>query len=326
MSNPLIILGAGASHDFTHPVHLGLKEHKENPVFPLTDGLVTNVDHDIESLYDGFKVIRSRISSSVISGRKSFEECLEGWDNHEQLSGLLLYLGDFFWKRSHDERVELHPSNFSALIDIINENLTSNVNFVTFNYDLLLERAIDSSLKKFFNLQDYINGPIRIIKIHGSCDWFNPMSKVGNNAYTTLKDHPEFLSKPNKQILTKRWWQQENSGAHQFFLIPVISMPTTVTKSFACPYDHMELLMKDLPETQKVLIIGWKAADTFFLEQFKKIENPIDLTVVSGSKKGVEETTQAVEKYVKINKKVSFVGFSDFIGSNECESFFSKKV
>ncbi|MDP3764129.1 MAG: hypothetical protein Q8Q95_00720 [bacterium] len=242
MATPLIILGAGASHDFTHPSHLGVSSHRERVTFPITNDLVSLVDTEIEARYSGFKTMRSLITSSILSGRKSFEECVENWGDYEQRIALLLYLGDYFYKKSNDKQIEGLPNNFLALIDLIRKSTAKEVNFVTFNYDLLLEKAIDPTLQKFFNLPDYISDQIRIIKIHGSCDWYSLMSQVSDNIYSALKQHSEFFSKPNREILTKRWLNQKNSGANQYFHVPVISIPTTSTKSYSCPMGAYKVL------------------------------------------------------------------------------------
>ncbi len=324
---PLIILGAGASYDFTHPTNLGVDKHEKNPTFPKTDYLLDEkyVDHEIESLYDGFKTLRSRFISPI--RKSSFEKCLEGWDDQEQLSALRLYLGDYFWKKSQDKVVKEKPTNFRALVDYIKKSPMQGAFIVTFNYDVLLENEL--GLNRFFDLSNYIDGSvdnIRIIKIHGSCDWYHPMSRVAGDIYTALCRHPEFLNKPNLQILTKRWLDQPKSGANQFFNIPVISLPTTSTKNYVCPNDHIQSLNSALTEIYKILIIGWKAGDSFLLEKLKAIEIPIDLTVVSGSEKGAKEVAEVIEKYVpSIGRKTLFKeGFSDFIGSAECDAFFNE--
>lgn len=328
MSCPLIILGAGASHDFTHPTTLGFDEHKHKLIFPMTDHLVDGkfVDNEIQSRYSEVKILFARLVSCT--QRSSFEKCLEGWDDYKQLSALRLYLGDYFWKKSQDKAVTDNPSNFGALVDYIKKSPAKGACIVTFNYDVLLENVL--GLDRFFHLSNYIDGSvdnIRIIKIHGSCDWYHLMSRVANDIYTALSQHPEFFNKPNLDILTKRWLEQPKSGANQFFRIPAISLPTTSTKSYACPRDHIQLLTSTLPEIRKVLIIGWKAGDSFLLEKLKEIKEPIHLTVVSGSEKGAKEVAEIIEKYVpNIGRKTTFQGFSDFIGSTECNAFFNEKI
>ncbi|MDP3764130.1 MAG: hypothetical protein Q8Q95_00725 [bacterium] len=77
-----------------------------------------------------------------------------------------------------------------------------------------------------------------------------------------------------------------------------------------------------LPNTEKILIIGWKAGDSFILEKLKTVKNPINLTVVSGTKNGTKEVARVIKKYVEVKKEVVFEGFSNFIGSDECNEFF----
>lgn len=326
MPYPLIILGAGASYDFTHPNLLGLEKHEQGPIFPLTDHLIKDVDSEIEAKYEGFNTLRSLFYSSVVGQRKSFEQCLENLSDHDQRSGLLLYLGDFFWKKSNDDRVKSLPNNFKALVEIIKKSPVGGANFVTFNYDLLLEKAVDSSLNQFFNLQDYISRPIRVIKIHGSCDWYRLINQSAKDIYTALKQRSNIFNS-NDQILTKRWLSQKDSGAQQFFHVPVIAIPITSTKSYTCPQEHINVLTEALPATKKVLVIGWKAGDPFLLEKLKTINEPVDLIVVSGNKHYAEDVANIVKKHLKVKNLILFEGgFSDFIGSDECSIFFSDKT
>lgn len=324
MTAPLIILGAGASHDFTHPGELGVVNHSERTVFPLTDDLIRLVDREIEARYSGFKTMRSLVQSSVFSKRKTFEECIKDWEDYEQRTALLLYLSDYFYKKSNDPQIEKFSNNFIALIDLIRKSQAKAANIITFNYDLLLEKAIDPTLNKFTHLPDYINDSIRVIKIHGSCDWFTLMRKISANEdmYATLKKHPEYFEQPRKDIQTARWLERERSQLARFFFVPRISIPTTFTKSYSCPEEHIKILEDSLLSTKKILIIGWKASDTFLLEKLKIIKSPISLTVVSGTKAHAAEIAHIVKKYVAVDKEILLEHFSNFIGSDECTDFF----
>jgi hypothetical protein len=119
MAYPLIILGAGASHDFSHPVHLGLSDHRNGVTFPITDDLVTIIDKEIEGRYTGFRTMRSLITSSILSGKRTFEQCVENWVDVDQRNSLLLYLSEYFLKKSTDASISTLPTNFMALVELI---------------------------------------------------------------------------------------------------------------------------------------------------------------------------------------------------------------
>jgi len=79
-----------------------------------------------------------------------------------------------------------------------------------------------------------------------------------------------------------------------------------------------------MPETRKILIIGWKAGDPFILEKLKDIKNPIELVVVSKDKTEAKEVAKIVGMNTQIKSEVLCDGFSNFIGSLECREFFNK--
>ncbi len=323
---PLIILGAGASFDSIHPDALKPEDRSPGLIFPLTDQLVEGqfADRELQSRYSEVKTLFARLISPTKGS--SFEECLEGWNDYKQLSALRLYLGDYFWKKSQEEIIVKTPNNFLALVDYIKKSSVKGAHIVTFNYDVLLENAL--GIDRFFYLSDYIDGSvdnIHIIKIHGSCDWYHPMRRVASDIYSALSQHPEFFDRPNREILTKRWMEQPRSGADQLFPIPAISLPITSTKVYSCPPEHIRFLTSILPETQQLLIIGWKAGDLLFLEELKTIKRLANLIVVSGSEDGAKEVAEIVKAYVpSIRYTILFKGFSNFIGSKECNKFFSE--
>ncbi|MGH9277610.1 MAG: SIR2 family protein, partial [Acidimicrobiales bacterium] len=79
---------------------------------------------------------------------------------------------------SHNWSLMTHGcTNYHFLVERLDEWARNNsecVGYVTFNYDTLLERAIeDAGPKLHFNdLSDYVAHPrLKVFKLHGSCDW-----------------------------------------------------------------------------------------------------------------------------------------------------------
>ena len=60
------------------------------------------------------------------------------------------------------------------LISEIKRHANSQACFVNFNYDLLLEKNI-FNIEKMDDIDDYINGRMKVIKIHGASNWFKPI-------------------------------------------------------------------------------------------------------------------------------------------------------
>jgi len=87
-------------------------------------------------------------------------------------------------------------------------------------------------------------------------------------------------------------------------------------------------LNQALEETDRILIIGWKAGDEYIVDLIKsKATHPINLCVVSGNKNDIDSVFSkfADNKYL-LQRVAKCIGFSEFIESNQCKTFFWNKV
>lgn len=320
---PLVILGAGASHDFVSV------DSRVN--MPVTDELIRKVDPNIARRYPHVEVLFSLIEPMVTHKkevlRKTFEESLQGVTDHEQLSGLRFYLQEYFFQRSAGaEASNANINHYKALIEWIAKGKAKGAFVVSFNYDVLFELQLD--LAKFVEMGDYVNSRIKIIKPHGSSDWFyitqkNPMqTSLGvNTAYEYLNRVTDFKPGPihTDRILNKI------QGSRDFWKIPALAIPTPDVKPFVCPDDHIAMLTEALKTTKKILIIGWRAGDRPLVDLMKNnLKNPALVHIVSGSAKGIETVKYNLREVPNLTFEEDENGFSSFLGGDGCRAFFQE--
>jgi hypothetical protein len=118
------------------------------------------------------------------SSGRSVEEELEAWqaeasgdpERKRQLFSIRYYLHDFLLKVSTEWLKQTSDvTNYVMLLDQIRHLNTANesVALVTFNYDLLLDRALRSFNFKTVPLERYFEAHpmFKLLKPHGSVDW-----------------------------------------------------------------------------------------------------------------------------------------------------------
>lgn len=184
MSNPVFILGAGASHDYTnHDLH---EAGGFSPLPPLTDELCADrftdyhhADPHLSYVKTAAPLIGQLIAN--LGSSSSLEQLLERYSRIKRQSPQLIafryYLQSLFYSLSK-QLIEYKKNNYSALVyevrDYLESNPSESVTFITFNYDTLLEDVLGLSehseiSPSYISIDD---GKINVIKLHGSCDWW----------------------------------------------------------------------------------------------------------------------------------------------------------
>jgi len=95
-----------------------------------------------------------------------------------QLASIRFYLRDIIWDCVGKWMEETRgASNYKALLNYIRAaNIAANTLLVTFNYDLMLEDALQHQGKKIQSIGEYVGSPYRTIKLHGSVHWAHRVS------------------------------------------------------------------------------------------------------------------------------------------------------
>ena len=333
MNEPLIILGAGASYDFI-PKH---SQRGSVPIMPMTNNLVDGdqLNYTLATRYPAVKNAMSRISSMIKNADgdviMSFEDAVQDITDTDQIVALRYYLSDLFQTLSNDQHWSQQlVNNYQSLIGHIIEGKAKGACVVTFNYDTLFENQFSDGT--FREMNDYISSgrPIKLIKVHGSSDWFYLQQKnqyvyhdtSDNTAYNFSRKQPNYKT---PHFHTKRILEDCGTQSEDHHWIPALALPVSGTKDFVCPDNHIEYLKSVLDKVSRVLIIGWKAGDAHILKLMQERANRPNVlfTIVSGSKEDCEQIEKILNQYIPlatVGEKI--IGFSSFLGSKGCRVFF----
>jgi len=253
-----------------------------------------------------------------------------------QFASVTFYLRDLLFEVSNQWRDKTSGvTNYAPLIDEIlrlNKS-TEPICLVTFNYDLLLDRALISF---GYDPQDpeldYFAHPrLKLFKPHGSVNWAR---FVDINPDTRLL--PEQLIEQADAIrLTEEFTiiygiDLANSFPRGRTVFPVIAIPfqNKTQDTFVWPSSHQAHLLELLPSVTKILIIGWQAREAHFLQILRSnLPKLRHLMVVGRDASDAERTLkyfaeEGIRKALPtINSSVGQGGFTQFVVNREGQSF-----
>jgi hypothetical protein len=106
-------------------------------------------------------------------------------------------------------------------------------------------------------------------------------------------------------------------------LFPAIAIPVETKRGFVCPEDHLECLKALLPETKKLIIIGWRGTEYQFLDLLKRsFKKRVPTLVVDANKETAKDTFKRIHAKVgNVTGDYADGGFSDFVASRHAERF-----
>lgn len=297
----MVILGAGASYDSAEAFRIpepiaghtipGPVRNAVDPGAPwrppLAKSLFLNTDGafgDLVSKYPKLSHVLPllRDSSTNISVEEKLEALqVRSADNSEtkrELASVKFYLADLLMTITDKwtDRID-GVTNYAPLIgEILRlDKSGEEVCLVTFNYDLLLERALVS-------FRDFeMKGPeeflsshprLKIFKLHGSVNWSRTVGTAGAlYSLSQIIDQADFLQ-PSDRFVAANAAREYGGGQRYGSVFPAIAIPvrTKTESSFECPASHLKYLGEMLPKIKKVLIIGWQAREAHFTGMLKE--------------------------------------------------------
>lgn len=176
-------------------------------------------------------------------------------------------------------------TNYVRLADRLSDwshSAGKEVNYVTFNYDTLLETALIANGMEFTNIMSYVSGngaySPKVFKPHGSCDWQRvvtyPLSLGAELSVKMVIEHAASLTYEDSYVL-RRPGVGELSATHsgQTF-VPAIAVPTNDKREYVFPTQHVPMLRKALHGTDVILVIGWRGTDGTFANELKERIQP----------------------------------------------------
>lgn len=234
-------------------------------------------------------------------------------------------------ERRWEDNVTQGVTNQVTLLDQIDLWRTvygQDVCLVTFNYDTMLESALLTVGVKIQNISDYVaSNRYKLIKLHGSVNWgrcvrvpdlfsaIDPWDIVNTLIYGA-----------DKLQVTDEYFVVEQTPIHEFngsVLFPALALPVESKLNFECPEEHIAALHAAIPKVDKLMVIGWRAAEIPFLELLaQNLRGPIWGLVVAGNKEAANETADRLKTAgVAGDYKLSEGGFTDFVRNREAADF-----
>ncbi len=334
MAYPLIILGAGASYDFTSKD--GVKKA------PLTDTLTEEpLTGYLKKYPDAGHLLSDIHAKSKNSVDTSFESILNkilinsGQQNHRtnQFIDLSFYLQDLFQHISEGPEY-YHPRNNHSVLFSNIQDAGGRACIVSFNYDSLFERSIINNIQ-FKSLDSYITHPIKLIKPHGSHDWVYIASKENIRFLDTpessrdfLRANPQYINQIRSAKNPSRPYHKEEVRDKNYYNLPALALPITKKQGFICPSNHVDVLQSEINHIDRILIIGWKAADQELIDLLTpmlKEKKHLPIYIVVGDKDGEKVGKVFSNINDKLKIEVTNLGFSSFVGSESANKFFADK-
>jgi hypothetical protein len=349
MNNPpvirkLIIIGAGASYD------CGIKDERQRP--PLANELFQDRCIGPGSYYQGaYQLCADLAHTNDIEAyfQNKWDRIVSYFDPNalSKIINVQFYLHDLFVGISKN-CVNPKQSNYKSLVNLVDDysvRTGEHVAFVNFNYDLLLEDALNKCVKYNFNdIDDYVDYQSRkllLFKPHGSCNFIR---KLDASIAEILPPHfemrsvstlAEFLYKENRDldyILGKLNGEIELLGKDEIIrntdtpelvtYLPQLLIPYKAKDSFVMPAKHEIWMEHFLSGIDEIIVIGWKGTEAKFQHLLKRrLHNKkVTITTITGSDDSArKEFSQSIPNAVY---KETPSTFSDFIKQSISENKF----
>ena len=315
----LVVLGAGASFDFSrgYPAGQSIDPLAWRP--PLTDSLVADCAHNRDLL----NAVPGRAASSLItevrrrlslSSAPTLESILDDLSKSNglrarELLAFRMYLQALLRKCSSEGIDEVAGDTNHALLvrhlEMWRKPRNEPVLYVTFNYDSILEEALTSDLGwQPGGIESYLErDEFQLFKLHGSWNWSQitdvechyPGGDGGDDdpelRRALLDNAAAFDGKEygTIQVTGNTDWQRFTARVRwqetrrSVWALPALAVPLGSKARFTCPQSHVDILARYLPKIDRILAIGWKAGEPAFVDLLRHAKPDTVLRVVDPS-------------------------------------------
>lgn len=167
------------------------------------------------------------------------------------------------------------------------EESGERVQLVTFNYDTLLEHAASQVLPdwNFDSLGSYVaRSDWGLLKLHGSVSWsrmFENATRPGELNFRRAMAAASEAAAPDLPIQLLDAASMSGGIAAPSVFVPAIAVPMTGKTAFECDPLHVEAFRSAILEVERLLICGWRAAETHALEMLRELRPGYLLGIVS---------------------------------------------
>jgi hypothetical protein len=329
MRKTIIIIGAGAS--FSAPQESHNQKHLIEPplVNSLFDNRFLNEANKVIPFQYNLPNIMGLIFTFSSYGNMSFEDYMS--DIYEKivtkkipknslLNTLDSVLQSVYYLQALFNRIsQLYSDQITLYDGLINRLslLYEDICIINFNYDLLLEQAIQRRFKTPFDqMNSYIDGNFKLLKPHGSCNWAYSNVPVPQNS-DTFDDKIQKLDRLTSKNVTIN---KDSAYYPEHDLFPCMVMPINYKegffkKKFVFPTNHYEEMRKQLSEAEQILIIGWSGKENHFGEELKELCSDRKIKKVIVDLNGAKKTSEEIGNYIDTKDVIPFdYGFKNFLG------------
>jgi hypothetical protein len=250
--------------------------------------------------------------------QRKWDRIVEHYDPNSlsKIINVQFYLHDLFIDISR-KCINPMESNYKCLVNLVDDysvRTGEHVLFVNFNYDLLLEDAMQRCVKyRFANINDYVDYATRkmlLFKPHGSCNFIRKLhpsiaeilpphyemrsvSTVAEFLYKGNRDLDYILSKVNGDIeLLGRDELIRNTDTPELVMyLPQLLIPYKSKDSFVMTEKHELWMEHFLSQIDEIIVIGWKGTEAKFQNLLKKnLENKkVTITTITNRDNTVRE-------------------------------------
>lgn len=337
----LVVIGAGASFD-AWPSHIQPQDHQK---LPLANELFSSKHYQDIFLSDyRLMGLASKLRRLSASRGKEFDIELElsKINSVAVKRNDLNTIQDLFKARFYLHRLITTLSgetlkstrSHTVFVDLLNQikdwiddsRQNRFVDIVTFNYDDLIENAMENvynvdwdSKNKQNPLSAYYSGQnLKIYKPHGSINWGREVT-VNDNHYSYISVNQVFEQYNRLELQHSFQFIKSNiftDGGSKIF-IPAIAVPLGEKTSFdECPQEMQQEMVEATREADKIITLGWKGADQHFNSLLKNNPKVKEVYVISP---GADTKLDAIYSDEKLKRTKStfrhFVSDSDALES-----------
>lgn len=288
-SNKLcVILGAGASHGVATEGNEVFDLPNQPPLAKQLFNLRENPYRHILAHYPGAEFLSSYLGPTIVKEPTGMEVELRTLAQslnpriNKAFAQIPMYLQHLI-AHTTTNYVSRPGAYDQLLIQIFNRH-DPDVMFIVMNYDLLLERSLEQFAGfKFERPEDYFTHEIRVLKPHGSVNWWAVLSGTrqeysrDNITWERVRSGMEndFVIRspiyPIGSSIPDVWQMHLETGddayakyGQQRALFPLITAPmaSKTVSEFVCPVEHREAAEQFLNTCANFLIVGSSGFDT----------------------------------------------------------------
>jgi len=297
----LVIFGAGASY--------GSADGPEELRPPLADQLLDYPE--VARKYRGSSVVVDYVRRRMAERSLLLEDALaefgarakQATTSQQHLVAFRFYLCDVIASAA-DQWLDT-TSGQTRYLSLLNylaewqEESNEPIALVTFNYDTLLDDALSEQFPEWVrgDFKSYIeHRQWSLLKLHGSVTWSRLAESERwqdeTNYQRAIHEANGFARSDLRFELHSALaggWDAESVAA------PALAVPMTGKTDFECPPDHVETLIRSIPEVKRVLICGWRASEEHMLEVLSGLYPGYFLGVVAQGQNDVEEVHERLD-------------------------------